>query len=79
MRPSHKCARHGCPDHRAKGSVWCAVHQAEADASEGGVSLTCDNLPALDDGDGHICNGGHGCGGRDCACPCHYTGRGAAR
>jgi hypothetical protein len=18
------------------------------------------------------CNGGHGCAGRDCACPCHY-------
>lgn len=20
----------------------------------------------------HVCNGGHGCGGQDCACPCHY-------
>jgi hypothetical protein len=20
----------------------------------------------------HVCNGGHGCAGHDCACPCHY-------
>jgi len=27
----------------------------------------------------HICNGGHGCAGKDCACPCHYQGGKAAR
>lgn len=20
----------------------------------------------------HVCNGGHGCAGQDCACPCHF-------
>jgi hypothetical protein len=20
------------------------------------------------------CNGGHGCGGKDCCCPCHFEG-----
>lgn len=23
----------------------------------------------------HDCNGGHGCAGADCACPCHFDGQ----
>lgn len=46
MIPSHKCARHGCDAHRMCGSVWCWEHKIQADASDGGVSVTCDNLPA---------------------------------
>ena len=21
----------------------------------------------------HVCNGGHGCAGAECACPCHFS------
>lgn len=51
-----KCARHGCPAHRASGSVWCMDHKQEAEAGDGGVSLTCDNLPAIGTGC-RACNG----------------------